>query len=789
MLRVIGSVIRNHDLGLVVLACLVCVASAATATAMLDRGQNGTPGQSRLRLGAAILAFASGAWTTHFIGMLAMHSSLGVSFAAPSVMLFLVLSLIGIGVGFALNARSQGQIRAMVVSGLILAGGIVAMQFVGTSVLLSAMPVQSGYGLLTVSLGLGGLVSIAAAWLMTINRPRWASACLALSVVLIHFIAPGSAILDTGGVAAAASADTGIAVAAAGSCLVILALAAAVCVIDARMTTRLLAEASHFRCLTDATFDGLVFERFGRIVAVNRAMCALAGSNAATLVGLRLADLIADISLTAPASEKPAEHLVLLPDGQTCPVEVHWRVDAVRDGHILAIRDLSRQKAAESKIQQLSSFDQLTGLANRDRFEQQVRQAIAFSDRGTGGVALLHIDIDRFDSVNEAMGPWAGEQILIETARRLTGTVRETDTVARLGRDEFAVIQSLTDQPEDAAVLAGRIVAAMALPFSVDDQTVPLSASIGIALYPADSTNVADLAKKAALALRQAKLHGRGRWRYFEPGMDLLLRSKRSLELDMRIALSNGQFSVNYQPFVAIESQQTAGYEALLRWDHPERGRIAPVDFIPLAEECGLIVPIGIWVLATACAEAVAWDHPLIISVNLSPAQFVQPGLVATVADVLQRTGLPAGRLELEITEGILMDDTQNALRILTELKTLGVKIAMDDFGTGYSSLSYLRKFPFDKIKIDRSFISDVEEDAEAETIVQAIIAMSRSLRLAVTAEGVETQRQLNMLQAHGCTYAQGYLLGKPCSADQLTQQAARQRSDHSMVWLVAPAA
>jgi len=276
--------------------------------------------------------------------------------------------------------------------------------------------------------------------------------------------------------------------------------------------------------------------------------------------------------------------------------------------------------------------------------------------------------------------------------------------------------------------------------------------------------------------MRQAKNDGRARWRYFEPGMDILLRTKRSLEQELRRALKDNEFCLNYQPFVDTATLEVIGYEALLRWDHPEGTRVPPSDFIPFAEECGLIVPIGSWVLATACAEAASWDRPLIISVNLSPAQFLQPGIVGTVAQVLLQTGLPPSRLELEITEGTLMDDTQNAFEILTSLKALGVKIAMDDFGTGYSSLSYLRKFPFDKIKIDRSFISDVENDSEAETIVQAIIAMSRSLRLHVTAEGVETKQQLSMLRALGCNFVQGYLLGRPRSAAQLDMHGGRQR-------------
>jgi diguanylate cyclase (GGDEF)-like protein len=458
------------------------------------------------------------------------------------------------------------------------------------------------------------------------------------------------------------------------------------------------------------------------------------------------------------------EHIVLRSDGQAIPVEILWRRDADRAGHVLAIRDLSQQKAAESEIDRLARFDPLTGLANRNMLEQQLQKALALSERGAGGVALHYIDLDRFDTIDEALGPRAAEQILLQAAVRLTGAVRETDIIARIGRNEFAIIQPLPGQRSDSAAMADRIVAAMVSPFLLDQQPVSLAVNIGIAFYPTDGDTTATLIKSAAVARRHAKHDGHG-WRRFEPQMDILLQEERSLERDMNIAVQQGQFCLNYQPFVAVESQKLAGYEALLRWDHPTRGRIPPANFIPLAEQCGLIEPIGKWVLATACAEAASWDDPVIISVNLSPAQF-KGGIVSAVADVLQQTGLPAARLELEITEGTLMGDTQNALRILTALKAIGVKLAMDDFGTGYSSLSYLRKFPFDKIKIDRSFIND----PEAETIVQAIIALGRSLRLDVTAEGVETNRQLAMLRGLGCTFAQGYLMGRPHPSDQLGQ-------------------
>jgi diguanylate cyclase (GGDEF)-like protein len=565
-----------------------------------------------------------------------------------------------------------------------------------------------------------------------------------------------------------------LASACAFSLLLLLAIGSAI--LDRHRVRVLGIEARRFRSLADTAFEGLILERGGYITDANRAMCEMAGMDTAAIIGRRVTDLIPGVALLSPTSQPPAECTLLAADGQTSPVEVYWREGPDRGVRVVAVRDIAHRNTAGGQTEQLARFDVLTGLANRELFEQQLRKAIALSDRSNIGVALLYVDLDRFEALNETLGDDAGEQLLVQTARRLAGTARDTDTIARLDRDLFAIIQPLAEQPADGAALADRIVAAMALPFSVDDQPVGMTASVGVAIYPADGTEVPELVKSAALALRQAKDDGRGRWRYFQPGMDQVMRAKRSMEHDLRIALKDGQFSLNYQPFVETASLDIAGYEALLRWDHPQRGRIPPSDFIPLAEECGLIVPIGSWVLASACAEAVSWAQPVIISVNLSPAQFVQPGIVNTVAEVLRTTGLPPNRLELEITEGTLMDDTQNALRILTSLKALGVKIAMDDFGTGYSSLSYLRKFPFDKIKIDRSFISDVADDSEAETIVEAIIAMSRSLRLDVTAEGVETRHQLAMLRAHGCNFVQGYLLGRPCSADQLDLRTGRTR-------------
>jgi diguanylate cyclase (GGDEF)-like protein len=775
MLRVVGRILRDYDLGLAALALLLCALAAATSVRLLIPLDEGGQRRSAVRLGAAILAFGTGAWAADFIGFMAFRPGVPVDFDVVLCLLSLTVSVGATAAAFTVRTRH----RAIMARGVILAAGLGAMHVLGMRSMRIAGTVQYDPGLVVASLAGGAVCVLAGVWMLERRRVVWAAGLLTLAVESTHFIAMGSLTLTAHGVGDGGGAlvpRSALFTATGGAGCLILMLSLIASILDRHFTRRVADEAQRFRVLADATFEGLIFERRGRIVDTNRAMGELAGTAAAGLIGRTLSDLIADIDLQPVLVGIPTEHTLRMADGRTTPVEVLWRSGTDRGERVLAVRDLAREKAAEEPVERMARHDPLTGLANRALVEQQLHRALALSDRTTVGAALLYIDLDRFETVSESFGPHAGEQILIQTARRLCGTVRETDIVARVGRDEFVIIQALNEQQADTTSLADRIVIEMALPFSVDDQPVAISASIGVALYPSDGASAQDLIKNAALAMRQAKTDGRGRWRYFEPGMDLLLRTRRSLEQDLRIALRENEFTLHYQPFVDAATLEVIGYEALLRWDHPERGRIPPGEFIPRAEACGLIVPIGNWVLAAACAEAVSWEEPFVISVNLSPAQFIQPGIEATVAEVLRQTGLPPNRLELEITEGTLMDDAQNALRVLTALKALGVKLAMDDFGTGYSSLSYLRKFPFDKIKIDRSFISDVEDDTEAETIVQAIIAMSRSLRLDVTAEGVETKQQLSMLRALGCNFVQGYLLGKPRSAAQLGLQSSKPR-------------
>jgi diguanylate cyclase (GGDEF)-like protein len=381
---------------------------------------------------------------------------------------------------------------------------------------------------------------------------------------------------------------------------------------------------------------------------------------------------------------------------------------------------------------------------------------------------LLCIDLDLFKEVNDTLGHPIGDKLLKLVAERLRECARETDVVARLGGDEFAVVAVAAEQPRGAIVLAQRIIAALSSPFDLDGHQVVIGASIGIALAPGDSEQGEGLLKAADLALYRAKADGRGLYRLFEPEMDAKMQARRTLELDLRKALITNEFELFYQPVVNLALNEVCAFEALLRWNHPTRGMISPAEFIPLAEETGTIVPLGEWVLRQACAEAVGWPDDLKVAVNISPAQFKSRGLALAVTSALAASGLRPSRLELEITESVLLQDSESVMETLHALKDLGVQISMDDFGTGYSSLSYLRSFPFDKIKIDQSFVRDMSGDNDSVAIVRAVAGLGRNLGMSTTAEGVETDQQLEHLRDEGCSEVQGYLFSRPLPASEL---------------------
>jgi diguanylate cyclase (GGDEF)-like protein len=424
--------------------------------------------------------------------------------------------------------------------------------------------------------------------------------------------------------------------------------------------------------------------------------------------------------------------------------------------------DLSNSRA---QAEHLAFHDSLTGLPNRTLLAQQMRSACSAAQRSGRPVATLCLDLDRFKHVNDTLGHQAGDELLRAVAERLRASIRNEDTVARLGGDEFAIIQVGLEQPESAGALAQRLIEVLTKPYDILGHQVVVGTSIGIAVTPDDGNDEEELLKKSDTALYRAKSDGRGTFRFFEREMDARLQSRRLLELDLRKALAANEFELYYQPTVALETSTVVAFEALLRWNHPQRGMIAPTEFIGIAEEIGLIVQIGEWVLMRACTEAALWPKPARVAVNLSAVQFRGDGLVRTVSNALASSGLPPWRLELEITETVLLQHSEATLAILTELRQLGVQVAMDDFGTGYSSLGYLRSFPFDRIKIDRCFVKDLETSADCEAIVRAVTSLGGSLGIATTAEGVETAEQFARVRAEGCGEVQGYFVSPPVPA------------------------
>ncbi len=424
---------------------------------------------------------------------------------------------------------------------------------------------------------------------------------------------------------------------------------------------------------------------------------------------------------------------------------------------------------AEEQISHMAHHDALTKLPNRVLFGSELERALSewLPDET---VAVFCLDLDRFKQVNDTLGHPVGDALLKAVAGRLQSFVSDRTLVARLGGDEFAVIQVGAEQPHESTGLGEQIIARLSEPYEIRGYQIVIGASVGVSLAPHDGDCADDLLKNADLALYRAKTDGRGTLRFFEPGMDALMLARRELELDLRRALVNGEFELYYQPLVNINSDAICGFEALIRWNHPTRGMVSPVEFIPLAEEVGEIESIGAWVLRTACQEAVAWPEEIKVAVNLSPLQFRSGSLVLHVMAALSASRLKAERLELEITEGLLLQDTEATLATLHQLRDLGVRISMDDFGTGYSSLSYLRKFPFDKIKIDRSFVRDLAETDGCMAIVRAVMDLGYGLGMSTTAEGVETIEQLAHLKREGCVEAQGYLISPPRPAKAVAE-------------------
>jgi len=552
----------------------------------------------------------------------------------------------------------------------------------------------------------------------------------------------------------------------------------------AKLNSRLAAKSNLLEVTLENMSQGLcMFDRAQRLVVCNRhyaEMYGLAPEQTAPGTTLRA---VLEARVASGHSPADAEEYIDRRLSEVARPEPYYAVNHLRDGRVIAVmhqprkdggwvaihQDITAQKRVEAEVAHMARHDSLTDLANRMLFMEKIDEALARLRRGGERFSVFMIDIDRFKGVNDSLGHPVGDALLKAVAERLRAAIRETDTVARFGGDEFAILQTLAaDQKEGAVVLAGRVLAAINEPYDLDGHKVAIGTSIGIALAPDDGSSADELLKKADLALYRVKSAGRNGFRFFEPKMETEARSRHALENDLRGALARDEFELHYQTIVAFATRSVCGVEALARWRHPELGVIPPDRFIPIAEETGLIVPLGDWIIRRACAEAAAWPAHIRLAINLSPVQFGKSDLAATVAAALADSGLAPERLELEITESVLLAQDDHNLETLHRLKRLGVSIVLDDFGTGYSSLTYLHMFPFDKIKIDRSFVHKLSSSAECAAIVCAVIGLGASLGIATVAEGVETGEQFALLRVAGCSQAQGFLFSRPVPAAEL---------------------
>jgi len=794
MYKVLTCLGVEHDWKLVVLAGVVCFLGSSAALSLLQRAK-ASQGHARFAWMALQGAVAgSGIWATHFIAMLAYDPGIGAGYNMLVTALSLLLAILITGLGFGIALLAPLRWRAAI-GGAIVGLGVAAMHYTGMSAL--ELPARIDWDVPTVlaSVAIGSALG-ALALVVALGRERnsrifLAPVLLTLAIVSHHFTAMGAVTLIPDPTLAGDGLNispTVLSFLVAAAALIILGTAMVASSMDRRAKRAL----NRQKVLLDAALENMsqglcMFDADGRILLFNEQYTRMMGRSDIELEGRLLRDVLHELKesgrwdgdadelvghLIVEAREGRSSTNIVVQSGRSIRI-VHQPMQG-GGGWVATFEDITEWQRAQAQITHMARHDALTNLPNRTLFREQLEQALRLAKRGDK-FAVLCLDLDHFKDINDSLGHPVGDALLMEVGRRLSSCVSEGDTVARLGGDEFVIVQFCgSDESSPAVSLASRIVEAISEPYHIGGHQLVIGVSVGISLAPDDGKNPDELLKKADLALYRAKADGRGTYRFFETGMDARAQARRLLELDMRAALPRGEFEMHYQPIRDVAADRIVACEALVRWRHPLRGLIPPGNFIPLAEETGLIVQIGEWVLRTACRDAAAWPDDIGVAVNLSPVQFKNPNLMAHVLDSLAQSGLPAHRLELEITESVLLQNSEATLATLHALRGGGVRISLDDFGTGYSSLSYLRSFPFDKIKIDRSFVEDVTSRNDSLAIVRAVTGLGRSLGIATTAEGVETPAQLELLRREGCTQAQGYLFSKPRPASEVKKLFAQ---------------
>lgn len=772
MFTVIACIRDNHDWRLIIAAVVICLIGNLTGMLLLFRAQQCDRAQQRNWIMASAFAIGVGIWATHFIAMLAYDSGYAIAYGLGLTTLSVVIA---IGVSYlALLVATEGASRfAVALGGVLMALGITAMHITGMQAVEGQVDIRfnamATLSALAIGAALAGVAFLIFRSLSGAKRVLLSAASMVLAIAIIHFVSMSyiTLIPEPGRQVTAAIVEP--------RTLAAIVMAVSTALILASLGTVFLAShLTDLKGLANATMEGLLVIYEGTILDANERFLEMSGWQLSELRGRKPDFLL----LPAGGLASGTHHETLLTThGETeLPVELMARrmIYRGRSCDILAVRDLTERKRAEQMIEHLAQHDVLTGLPNRSLFDTRLRQAIQVAQRKHAQAAVFYLDLDRFKAVNDLFGHAEGDRLLCKVSSILQRVADDSATIARLGGDEFAIIQSGKPQPDGARDLADAILAGIAAEMDVARDPTAVGVSIGIAIYPADGDTGELLCINADTALYRAKHAGRGKACFFDAEMDAAVKARREIENELRHAITRNQLFVNYQPILDSRSGSISGYEALMRWNRPGHGSSEPDVFIKIAEESGIIVQLGEWVLRQACTEAARWPQPLTIAVNVSPVQFMLPNLYDRVAAILEETGLLPQRLELEITEAAFIRDRKATISTLMRLHRLGVRIVMDDFGTGFSSLSNLRALPFDKIKVDRSFTGILEHDAAARSIVRAIIGLGHSLGIQVVTEGVETELQRQIVTNEGCEQMQGLLLGKP-DIEPSVKMAARE--------------
>jgi len=776
MFAVFNCIAYEHDLRLVGLAAVICMLASFTAISLLHHVRRSSGHMRRAWLTVSAISTGFGVWSTHFIAMLAFSPGVPTAYNIALTGLSLVAAILLTGAGLAVAVESIAGAGAWL-GGAMVGGGIAAMHYTGMAAFEIPGRIVWNPILVAASIALGALIGAAALPTgLREDNVKWkilGALLLTAAICSHHFTAMGAAkiIFDPAIELSGTAVPPGLlAIAVAFASFVIVGLALGGVAIEMRARRREL-EAALMRDAANATFEGLLVCEGATIVTVNDNFAALTGCSADSVVGAKLEQYFADVDVCRTFFDHPNQSIegtLVHSDGSKMPVELIQRsIDfGGKPHHAVAVRDLRARKEAEKHIRFLAHYDTLTGLPNRVTFNKKLDQEIEVALATGRRLAVLCLDLDRFKEVNDLFGHAAGDRALQSVAKRISGVLDENQMLARLGGDEFAIIAPGVSLPTTAGGIAEAILEALQSAGENMEINGPIPVSIGIAICPDEATDRHALLSQADTALYRAKNEGRGTYRYFDASMGAALHERRLLEHDLRNAISRGELRLVYQPEKNVHTGKAVGFEALLRWKHPTRGEISPAEFIPIAEDTGVILQIGEWVLRTACREAATWTQPLTVAVNVSAVQIHNANFAQVVHEILFETGVAPGQLELEITETALVRDLNRALATLRRIKMLGVHIAMDDFGTGYSSLSNLRAFPFDKIKIDGSFIKSVDSGGQAAAIVRSVLGLGRGLNLPVLAEGVETSAELDFLESELCNEAQGYHLGKPADIE-----------------------